>query len=175
MLLGLTSFRQDLHDGARHEPRTGQPAICILAPNKTLAAQLCNEEAPGERGQVFRLVLRLFQPRPMSPRTDSLLEKMKSFTQRADRSDAPLRARRSLKHHNVVVVALVFLHLRYRLGRDLFADDLVRSQKATINKQIAPTFCQLQYAPQRPQFLPQVVAGCAATRSELRRITKNSA
>jgi excinuclease ABC subunit B len=55
--------------GVTGSGRPHRPAI-ILAPNKTLAAQLCGEMKsffPGQRGRMFRLLLRPLPARGRSP------------------------------------------------------------------------------------------------------------
>ena len=124
MLLGVTGSGKTF-TMAKVIEATQRPAL-VLAPNKTLAAQLYGEFKsffPGQRGRVFRLLLRLLPARGLYPAHRHLYRE--GFVdQRADRPHAPCgdpradRARR--RHHRGERV----LHLRYRLGRDLYGDDL---------------------------------------------------
>jgi excinuclease ABC subunit B len=103
---------------------TQRPAI-ILAPNKTLAAQLYGEFKgffPDNAVEYFVSYYDYYQPEAYVPRSDTYIEK-ESPDQRADRPDAPLghpgaAGARRRDHRGVGV-----LHLRHRLGRDLFGDD----------------------------------------------------
>ena len=98
-----------------------RPAL-ILAPNKTLAAQLyCRDQEllPGERGRVFRLLLRLLPAGSLYPAHRHLYREG-FLGKRRDRPHAPFGdagdpgARR--RHHRRLGV----VHLRHRRGRDLF-------------------------------------------------------
>ena len=109
---------------------TQRPAL-ILAPNKTLAAQLYGEFKsffPDNAVEYFVSLLRLLPAGSLCPAHRHLYREG-ILDQRADRPHAPLgdaraaRARR--RHHRRLGV----VHLRHRLGRDLFGDDL-RAQAA---------------------------------------------
>ena len=98
-----------------------RPAL-ILAPNKTLAAQLYRRDEellPGKRGGVFRLLLRLLPAGSLYPAHRHLYREG-FLGQRGDRPHAPFGdagdpgARR--RDHR----RLRLLHLRHRLGGDLF-------------------------------------------------------
>ena len=117
-------LRQDLHDGEDHrgdaapgaDPRPEQDA-------RRAALRRVQVVLPGERGRVFRLLLRLLPARGLRA-ADRHLHREGIVDQRADRPHAPLgdalaaRARR--RDHR----RLRLLHLRHRLGRDLHGDDL---------------------------------------------------
>ncbi len=105
-------------------PRPQRPAI-ILAPNKTLAAQLYGEMKsffPENAVEYFVSYYDYYQPEAYVPRTDTYIEK-ESLDQRADRPHAPFGDARDprapRRHHRRLGV----VHLRHRLGRDLFGDD----------------------------------------------------
>ena len=115
--------RQDLHHGQDHRgdaaprdhPRPEQdPGGAAL---RRVQAIL-----PRERGRILRQLLRLLPARGLRPPIRYLYREGIA-DQRADRPDAPLgdpgsaRARR--RHHRRLRV----LHLRHRLGRDLFRHD----------------------------------------------------
>ena len=104
---------------------TQRPAM-ILAPNKTLAApalRRVQKLLPRQRGRVFRLVLRLLPAGSLHP-AHRHLHREGFLDQRADRPHAPFgdarAARTRRRHHRRLGV----VHLRHRLGRDLFGDDL---------------------------------------------------
>ena len=117
-------LRQDLHHGQGDrgdaapgaDPRAQQDA-------RRAALFRVQELLPRQRGRVFRLLLRLL-PAGSLRAAHRHLHREGILDQRADRPHAPLghalaaRARR--RHHR----RLGLLHLRYRLGRDLYGDDL---------------------------------------------------
>ena len=117
-------LRQDLHHGQgdrgdaapRADPRAEQDA-------RRAALRRVQVLLPRQRGRVFRLLLRLLPAGSLRP-AHRHLHREGILDQRADRPHAPLgdaraaRARR--RHHRRLGV----VHLRYRLGRDLFGDDL---------------------------------------------------
>ena len=124
VLLGVTGSGKTF-TMAKIIEATQRPAL-ILAPNKTLAAQLYSEFKqllPGQRGRVLRQLLRLLPARGLRP-ADRHLHREGQLDQRADRPHAPLGhagdpgARR--RHRR----GLGLLHLRHRLGRDLHGHDL---------------------------------------------------
>ena len=89
----------------REDPAPG----LVIAHNKTLAAQLCNEFQeffPGERRRVLRLLLRLLPARGLPPQADLYIEKDSS--QNDDIARLRLSATSSLMtRRDVVVVASV--------------------------------------------------------------------
>jgi len=111
---------------------TQRPAI-ILAPNKTLAAQLYGEFKsffPDNAVEYFVSYYDYYQPEAYVPRTDTYIEKDSSINEEIDRmrhsaTRALLGARR--RHHR----GLGVLHLRYRLGRNLYRDDLCAEEGRT--------------------------------------------
>ena len=125
VLLGVTGSGKTF-TMAKVIEATQRPAL-VLAPNKTLAAQLYGEFKsffPDNAVEYFVSYYDYYQPEAYIPRTDTYIEK-DSLHQRADRPHAPCgdpradRARR--RDHRGERV----LHLRYRLGRDLHGDDLL--------------------------------------------------
>ena len=126
MLLGVTGSGKTF-TMAKVIEATQRPAL-ILAPNKTLAAQLYGEFKsffPDNAVEYFVSYYDYYQPEAYVPRTDTYIEK-ESRHQRADRPHAPLgdaRAARARRRHHR---RLGLLHLRHRLGRDLYGDDLLR-------------------------------------------------
>ena len=124
VLLGVTGSGKTF-TMAKVIEETQRPAL-ILAPNKTLAAQLYGEFRqffPAQRGGIFRLVLRLLPAGSLRP-AHRHLHRERILDQRADRPHAPFgdarAARTRRRHHRRLGV----LHLRHRLGRDLHRDDV---------------------------------------------------
>ena len=120
MLLGVTGSGKTF-TMAKVIETLQRPAL-ILAPNKTLAAQLYSEMKsffPENAVEYFVSYYDYYQPEAYIPRTDTYIEK-DSSDQRADRPHAPLGdagdpgTRR--RHHRRLGV----LHLRHRRGGDLF-------------------------------------------------------
>ncbi len=115
---------QDLHHGQgdRGDAAPGADPRAEQDPGGA-ALRRVQELLPRQRGRVFRLLLRLLPARGLRP-AHRHLHREGILDQRADRPHAPLgdaraaRARR--RHHRRLGV----LHLRHRLGRDLYGDDL---------------------------------------------------
>ena len=87
---------------------TGRPAI-ILAPNKTLAAQLYGEMKsffPGNAVEYFVSYYDYYQPEAYVPRTDTYVEKESSLNEEIDRMRHSA-TRAILERRDVVVVASV--------------------------------------------------------------------
>lgn len=88
--------------------RTKRPAL-IMAPNKTLAAQLFEEMTaffPNNHVEYFVSYYDYYQPEAYIPRTDTFIEKDSSINDRIDRLRH--RATRSiLEHNDVIIVASV--------------------------------------------------------------------
>ncbi len=115
---------QDLHHGQgdRGDPAPGAGPRAQQDAGRA-ALWRVQELLPRQRGRVFRLLLRLLPARSLRAAHRHLYREGIRH-QRADRPHAPLgdagaaRARR--RHHR----RLRLLHLRHRLGRDLYGDDL---------------------------------------------------
>ena len=103
-----------------------RPAL-ILAPNKTLAAQLYGEFKaffPDNAVEYFVSYYDYYQPEAYVPRTDTYIEKESSINEQIDRMrHAATRA--LLERDDVMIVASGLVHLRHRLGRDLYGDDIL--------------------------------------------------
>ena len=100
-----------------------QRPTLVLAPNKTLAAQLYGEMKsffPDNAVEYFVSYYDYYQPEAYVPRTDTYIEK-DCADQRADRSDAPCGDAGAAGAQRCDHRGVGFLHLRYRLGRNLFA------------------------------------------------------
>ena len=131
VLLGVTGSGKTF-TMAKVIEQTQRPAL-ILAPNKTLAAQLYGEFKnffPDNAVEYFVSYYDYYQPEAYIPRTDTYIEKDSSINEQIDRmrhaaTRALLGTRR--RHHRRLGV----VHLRYRLGRDLFGDDVHRSSAAS--------------------------------------------
>ena len=124
VLLGVTGSGKT-YTMAKVIEATQRPAI-ILAPNKTLAAQLYGEFKnffPDNAVEYFVSLLRLLPARSLCA-AHRHLHRKRLLDQRADRPHAPLGDARAAgarrRHHRRLGV----LHLRYRLGRDLYRDDV---------------------------------------------------
>ena len=131
------------------------------------------ELLPRQRGRVFRLLLRLLPARSLCAAHRHLYREGK-LDQRADRPHAPLgdaraaRARR--RHHRRVRL----LHLRHRLGRDLFRHDLLgearRAHRRSASCSPISSRCNTSAT---TAISPAAPSACAATPSSCsRRITK---
>ena len=122
---GRHRLGQDLHHGAGHrgdaapgaDPRAQQDA-------GGAALRRVQELLPRQCGRVFRLLLRLLPARGLCAAHRHLYREG-IVDQRADRPHAPFGDARAAgarrRHHR----RLGLLHLRHRLGRDLFRDDLL--------------------------------------------------
>ena len=105
--------------------QTGRPAL-VIAHNKTLAAQLCNEfrEYPArQRGRVLRQLLRLLPARGV-PAGDRYLHREGLVDQRRDRPAAPCRHQRAARTARRGHRRVGQLHLRHRVTR-LYRDRLL--------------------------------------------------
>ena len=102
-----------------------RPAL-ILAPNKTLAAQLYGEMKgffPNNAVEYFVSYYDYYQPEAYVPRSDTYIEKESSINEQINRmrhSATRSLLERGRRHHR----RLGLLHLRHRLDRGLFRDDL---------------------------------------------------
>ena len=86
-LLGVTGLGQDLHDGAASSPQAARPAL-VIAHNKTLAAQLCNEFRellPEAAVEYFVSYYDYYQPEAYIAATDTYIEKDSSINDEIDR------------------------------------------------------------------------------------------
>ena len=124
VLLGVTGSGKTF-TMAKVIEATQRPAL-VLAPNKTLAAQLYGEFRsffPDNAVEYFVSYYDYYQPEAYVPRTDTYIEKESSINEQIDRMRHSRDARAAgtrRRHHRGFGV----LHLRHRLGRDLFGDDL---------------------------------------------------
>src|SRR6059058_1536995 len=106
-LLGVTGSGKT-YTMANVIARTGRPAI-VLAPNKTLAAQLYSEMRsffPENAVEYFVSYYDYYQPEAYIPRTDTYIEKDSSVNEQIDRMrHAATRA--ILERDDVIIVASV--------------------------------------------------------------------
>ena len=131
VLLGVTGSGKTF-TMAKVIEATQRPAL-VLAPNKTLAAQLYGEFKsffPDNAVEYFVSYYDYYQPEAYIPRTDTYIEKDSSVNEQIDRMrHAATRA--LIERDDVIIVASRVLHLRYRLGRDLYRHDLQPEAAAT--------------------------------------------
>ena len=115
---------QDLHHGEGDrgdaapgaDPRAEQDA-------GGAALRRVQELLSRQRGRIFRLLLRLLPAGSLRPAHRHLYREG-ILDQRADRPHAPLGDARAARTRRRDDRRLGVVHLRYRLGRDLFGDDL---------------------------------------------------
>ncbi len=150
---GRHRLGQDLHHGACH-PADAAPGAHPGAQQDAGGAALWRDEEllPGERGRVFRLLLRLLPAGSLCAALGHLYREG-ILDQRADRPHAPLgdaRHPRAPRHGDR---RLGLLHLRHRLGRDLFRDDLHLAGRRARQPQPAPGAAgRAAIQAQRPEF-----------------------
>jgi len=127
--------------------RTGRPAI-VLAPNKTLAAQLYGEMKsffPENAVEYFVSYYDYYQPEAYVPRTDTYVEKESSLNEQIDRMRHSA-TRAILERRDVVVVASV--SCIYGIGSvetySKMTQTVTQGDKINRNKLLA-AFVELQY------------------------------
>ena len=121
---GRDRVGQDLHHGqgnrgiaaARADPRAQQDPC-------RAALRRVQELLPRERSRIFRQLLRLLPARSLRPAQRHLYREGKQ-RKRGDRPDAPLGHPRAARTRRRDHRRLGVVPLRYRLGRNLFGDDL---------------------------------------------------
>ena len=104
---GRYRLRQDLHDGPCN--RAHQRPAMILAPNKTLAAQLYGEMKsffPDNAVEYFVSYYDYYPPEAYVPRTDTYVEKESSINEQIDRMRHSA-TRAILERRDVIIVASV--------------------------------------------------------------------
>ena len=155
--------------------RTHRPAI-ILAPNKTLAAQLYGEMKsffPENAVEYFVSYYDYYQPEAYVPRTDTYVEKF-SLNEQIDRMRHSA-TRAILERRDVIVVASV--SCIYGIGSvETYSQMTLSLAKGDrINRtQLLARFVELQYKRNDHNFF-RGSSGCAATRSScFRRITRTA-
>ena len=158
VLLGVTGSGKTF-TMAKVIEATQRPAL-VLAPNKTLAAQLYGEFKsffPDNAVEYFVSYYDYYQPEAYIPRTDTYIEKDSSINEQIDRMrHAATRA--LIERDDVIIVASRVLHLRHRLGRDLYGDDL--QPEARRQDRAAPADRRPRGAAipaQRREFRPRLV------------------
>src|SRR5581483_5037489 len=127
--------------------RTGRPAI-VLAPNKTLAAQLYGEMKsffPENAVEYFVSYYDYYQPEAYVPRTDTYVEKESSLNEQIDRMRHSA-TRAILERRDVVVVASV--SCIYGIGSaetySKMTTEIVKGKSFDRNKLLSQ-FVELQY------------------------------
>ncbi len=124
-----------------------RPAL-ILAPNKILAAQLYGEFKsffPNNAVEYFVSYYDYYQPEAYVPRSDTYIEK-EIERERGDRPDAPFGHPRAARTRRRDHRRFGLLPLRYRLGRNLFGDDLRHQDGRDVDqREIIRKLVALQY------------------------------
>ena len=117
-------LRQDLHhgEGDRGDAAPGADPGAEQDAGRA-ALRRVQELLPRQRGGVFRLVLRLLPAGSLRP-AHRHLHREGILDQRADRPHAPLGDALAAGARRRGDRGLGVVHLRHRLGRDLFGDDL---------------------------------------------------
>jgi excinuclease ABC subunit B len=146
VLLGVTGSGKT-YTMAQVIARTGRPAI-VLAPNKTLAAQLYGEMKsffPENAVEYFVSYYDYYQPEAYVPRTDTYVEKESSLNEQIDRMRHSA-TRAILERRDVVVVASV--SCIYGIGSvetySKMTESVTKGDKINRNKLLAH-FVELQY------------------------------
>ena len=118
-------LRQDLHHGAGDRPDPA-PGSDPRAQQDSGGAALwrVQELFPEQRRRIFRVLLRLL-PAGSLCAAHRHLHREGNLDQRADRPDAPFRHPRPARARRRDHRRLGVLHLRHRLGRDLYGHDLL--------------------------------------------------
>jgi excinuclease ABC subunit B len=150
VLLGVTGSGKTF-TMAKVIEATQRPAV-ILAPNKTLAAQLYSASSrsffPENAVEYFVSYYDYYQPEAYVPRSDTFIEKESSINEQIDRM-RHAATRSILERDDVHRRRLGLLHLRHRLGRDLHRHDLFdggrrRSTSASSPPTWSPSSIQAQ-------------------------------
>ena len=147
VLLGVTGSGKTF-TMAKVIERVQKPTL-VLAPNKTLAAQLYGEMKaffPDNAVEYFVSYYDYYQPEAYVPRTDTYIEKDSQINEQIDRMrHAATQAllERNRRHHRRVRL----LHLRHRLGRNLFENGGEAWRSAAISTviRLAKALVDLQY------------------------------
>ena len=145
MLLGVTGSGKTF-TMAKVIEETQRPAL-VLAHNKTLAAQLYGEFKsffPDNAVEYFVSYYDYYQPEAYVPRTDTYIEKESASTSRSTACATRRRGRCSTarRPHR----GLRVLHLRHRLGRDLYRHDFVPEARRQVDqRQLVKDLVALQY------------------------------
>ncbi len=153
-------LRQDLHHGQgdrAHAAPGADPRAQQDAGGPAL--RRVQELLSRQRGRVFRQLLRLL-PAGSLRSAHRHLYREGILDQRADRPHAPFgdarAARTRRRHHRGVGV----VHLRYRLGRDLFGDDVrAQARRAHQPAPVARRPGRAAIQAHRRRFLPRLVPG----------------
>ena len=149
----------------RSSRRTQRPAL-ILAPNKTLAAQLYSEFKPffpENAVEYFVSYYDYYQPEAYIPRTDTYIEKDSSINEEIDRMRHSA-TRAILERDDVIIVAIGVVHLRHRLGRDLFRHRRGHRAAATRSTARPPSATWWRCnTGAMTTISPAALSGCAAT------------
>ncbi len=172
VLLGVTGSGKT-YTMAQVIERTQRPAL-ILAPNKTLAAQLYGEFKsffPENAVEYFVSYYDYYQPEAYVPRTDTYIEKDSAINEQIDRM-RHAATRSLLERDDVIIVASV--SCIYGIGSvetySAMTFEIARGGRMSQRSLIADLVA-LQYAPHRHGFFTAAPSGCAATSSRFSRRT----
>jgi excinuclease ABC subunit B len=156
--------------------RLQRPTL-VMAPNKTLAAQLANEFRellPHNAVEYFVSYYDYYQPEAYVPQTDTYIEKDSSINEEVERlrHSATMSL---LTRRDVIVVASV--SCIYGLGTPQeYVDRMVRlpGRRLRRARPAAAPLRRRAVHPQRPGLHPRHRSGCAATPSRSSRSTRSS-
>ena len=175
MLLGATGTGKSATTAWLIE-QVQRPTL-VMAPNKTLAAQLANEFRellPNNAVEYFVSYYDYYQPEAYIPQTDTYIEKDSSINDEIER----LRHSATnslLTRRDVIVVASV--SCIYGLGTPQeYVDRMAAAQGRRGGRPRRPAAALRRDAvhPQRPRLHPRARSACAATRSRSSRSTRSS-
>ena len=175
MLLGATGTGKSATTAWLIE-QVQRPTL-VMAPNKTLAAQLANEFRellPHNAVEYFVSYYDYYQPEAYVPQTDTYIEKDSSVNEEVERlrHSATMSL---LTRRDVIVVASV--SCIYGLGTPQeYVDRMVRLKVGDVDRarQAAPPASSTCSTPATTSPSPAARSGCAATRSRSSRSTRSS-
>ncbi len=158
MLLGVTGSGKT-YTMAKVIEQTKRPAL-ILAPNKTLAAQLYGEFKsffPHNNVEYFVSYYDYFQPEAYIPRSDTYIEKDSSVNEQIDRMRHSA-TRATLEYRDVIIVASVSciygigaVENYMQMALSISKNDIV-SRKSLIQKLVELQYKRNEFAFQRGDF-----------------------
>ena len=176
VLLGVTGSGKTF-TMAKVIEATQRPAL-ILAPNKTLAAQLYGEFKsffPDNAVEYFVSYYDYYQPEAYVPRTDTYIEKESSINEQIDRMRHSA-TRALLERDDVIIVASVSCIYGIGSVETYSAMTFTLKQGERIDqRQLIADLVALQYKRTAGRFLPAAPSACAATSSTSSRRTTRTA
>ncbi|GAA0007212.1 hypothetical protein BRDID11002_72180 [Bradyrhizobium diazoefficiens] len=176
MLLGVTGSGKT-YTMAKVIEATQRPAI-ILAPNKTLAAQLYGEFKnffPDNAVEYFVSYYDYYQPEAYVPRTDTYIEKDSSINEQIDRMRHSA-TRALLERDDVIIVASVSCIYGIGSVETYTAMTFALKKGERIDqRQLIADLVALQYKRTQADFTPRPPSGSEATSSTSSRRTMRTA